>query len=178
MTIPGIRLKALQITAVALMFCAPLFAQTVPHTEAESLSGKKIVLPDAASGKLAVLIVGFSHKSSTPMKEWAQRIDADYRSNPGIIYFQVPVIASAPRMVRGMIMHGMKKDVPKDKYETFAVVTRDEIAWKQAAGFDRPDDAYILLLDATGNIRWKTSGTAEAHYTELKTQIAQLATPK
>jgi hypothetical protein len=178
MTIPVVRLKAWLIMAVALMFCAPLFPETVPHTEAETLSGKKIVLPDAAAGKLAVLIVGFSHASSAPMKEWAQRVDADYRTNPGFIYFQVPVIAGAPRMVRGMIMHGMKKDVSKEKYDTFAVVTQDEHAWKQAAGFERPNEAYVLLLDASGNVLWKTQGTADAHYAELRTRIAQLATQK
>jgi predicted transcriptional regulator len=81
-------------------------------------------------------------------------------------------------MVRGMIMRGMKKDIPKDKYETFAVITQDENAWKQAAGYERSEEAYVLLLDASGKIRWKTHGAPDAHYAELKTQIAQLAERK
>jgi hypothetical protein len=178
MPIPGVCVKALRTMAVAILICAPLFSQSVPHTEAESLSGKKIVLPDAATGKIAVLIVGFSRSSSAPSKEWAQRIDDDYKANPGFLYFQCPVIAGAPRMVRGMIMRGMKKDIPKDKYETFAVITQDENTWKQAAGYERSEEAYVLLLDASGKIRWKTHGAPDAHYAELKTQIAQLAERK
>ena len=39
---------------------ASLSAQVNPHTEADTLADKKIVLPEAAAGHPAVFIVGFS----------------------------------------------------------------------------------------------------------------------
>lgn len=167
------------IFAVALL-CAPASAQAVPHTEAETLSEKKIMLPDFVAGRPAVLIVGFSHASSSPAKDWARRVDADYPSDQKFISLQVPVLAGAPRLVRGMIRHGMKKDIPKEKYDRVALIFKDEDAWKSAAGFESAhgDDAYILLLDASGNIRWKTHGTTADHYDELKTRIAGMSQQK
>jgi hypothetical protein len=180
MKIPAFRSKVLCAVLVSVVLCAPVCAQTVPHTEAETLSEKKIVLPDFVAGRPAVLIVGFSHASSSPTKEWAQRVAADYPSDAKLACLQVPILAGAPRMVRGMIRHGMKKDIPKEKYDRVALVFKDEDAWKKAADFDHShsDDAYILLLDASGNIRWKTRGTAADHYDELKTQIAHLPAQK
>ena len=58
-----------------------------------------------------------------------------------------------PRLVRGgMATHGIKGSVPKEQYDHFLLVYNGEKELKQAAGFDQPDDAYLLAIDSAGAI--------------------------
>ena len=43
-----------------LLFVGPLAAQSIPHTQADTLSGGKITLPDAVLGHPAIITIGFS----------------------------------------------------------------------------------------------------------------------
>jgi hypothetical protein len=38
------------------------------------------------------------------------------------------------------------------------LVSHGEKQLKQAAGFDKPDDAYLLVIDKTGTIAWRFHG--------------------
>lgn len=138
--------------------CAPLWAQTLPKTEFETLAGSKLTLPDAAVGKTALLIVGFSHASSKPTGDWAKELGADCRSHPRLVCYQIAVLQDAPRMIRGFITGGIKRDIPKDQRNTFLILVHDEDTWKRLAAFSDPDDAYLLLIDDRSNIHWKTHG--------------------
>jgi len=44
--------------------------QQFPRLEEENLNGQQVVLPDAASGKVAVFVMGFSKTSKTPTEAW------------------------------------------------------------------------------------------------------------
>ena len=139
--------------------CAPLWAQTLPKTELETLAGSKLTLPDAAMGKTALLIVGFSHASSKPTGEWAKELDADCRSHPRLVCYQIAVLQDAPRMIRGFITGGIKRDIPKDRRNSFLILVHDEDTWKRLAAFSDPDDAYLVIIDERSNIHWKTHGS-------------------
>jgi hypothetical protein len=72
--------------------------------------------------------------------------------------WSVAVLEDVPRLVRGMATHGIKSGTPKDQYDHFVLVFKGEKAIKQAVGFDRPDDAYLAVVDAAGTIRWSYHG--------------------
>jgi predicted transcriptional regulator len=57
-----------------------------------------------------------------------------------------------------MVTHGIKGSVPKEQYDRFILVYHGEKELKQAAGFDRPDDAYLLVIDRTGAVHWSFHG--------------------
>jgi hypothetical protein len=61
-------------------------------------------------------------------------------------------------MVRGMATHGIKSGTPKDQFDHFLLVFHGEKQLKRAVGFDRPDDAYLLVIDGAGVIRWSFHG--------------------
>ena len=47
--------------------------------------------------------------------------------------------------------------------------------WKEAVGYDSPNDAYLVLLDADGAIRWRFHGALnDASLAGLKSQLADL----
>jgi uncharacterized lipoprotein YbaY len=82
---------------IRLLCCAVLTvtvwaqsAQPMPHVEGENLAGHKIALPDDASGKVAVLVFGFTKASKEPTNTWADKILAEYGSRSGFELYQLP----------------------------------------------------------------------------------------
>ena len=140
---------------VILLVASSLSAQVIPHTEAETLSGKKIVWPDAASGHPAVFIVGFSRAGGDSSGRWGKQLRQEF-SNVQI--YSVAELQDAPKMVRGMIRHSMRGNIPQNEQDTFVVLYQDEDVWKKLADFSDPNDAYMLLVDSMGRIRWRTHG--------------------
>jgi hypothetical protein len=133
-------------------------SQPVPHTEADTLSGKKIVLPDAIRGHLAIFIVGFSRAGGEACTRWDKALRQQFGSGSSVQIYNVAELQDAPKMVRGLIRRGMRKGVPADEQDFFVLLYQDEEVWKQFAGFSAADDAYILLLDSKTNIQWRAHG--------------------
>ena len=91
-----------------ILVAASLSAQVIPHTEAETLSGKKIVLPDAVSGHPAVFIVGFSRAGGDSSGRWGKQLRQEFTTDSNVQIYSVAVLQDAPKMVRGMIRHSMR----------------------------------------------------------------------
>jgi len=70
----------------------------------------------------------------------------------------VAVLQDAPKLVRGMIKHGMRSGIPQNEQDSFALLYKDEDVWKKLVDFTDVNDAYILLTDSTGKIRWHAHG--------------------
>lgn len=149
----------------ALGWCTGPF----PTIDGENLRNEKVTIPEAGKGHPAVFVIGFTHASQIQIKAWAAKLE------PEIHPYSVAVLQDAPRLVRGMAVHGMKSGVPEELRARFLVVFHGEEELKQAVGFDRPDDAYVVLVDGEGLIRWSFHGPfAEDTFAELKRQFADL----
>lgn len=162
------------VVFAALLTCRA-GAQQFPRLEEESLAGQKIVLPDAASGKVAVMVLGFSRGSSKATEARAKRILSDFGKDPGFVLYQLAVIEDAPRLIRGMIGLGIKKGLPESQRATFVLVTQQEAALKQLVGFKEPDDAYIVVLDRSAKVVYQTHGAStDPTYGELQARLQTL----
>lgn len=144
------------LTLCSLAFAA--YAETLPQIEGENLSGKKVVLPEASAGHAAILVIGFSHASQNQTKAWADRLDHRFPDPALITVYPVAVLEAVPRLARGMAVHGIRSGTPKNQRDRFLLVYHHEAELKSAAGVSAPDDAYILLLDGHGAIRWRFHG--------------------
>jgi hypothetical protein len=167
----------LGLSLAVLVCCAAvtLAAETIPSTEAENLLGEKIKIAASLNGKVGVLLLGFSHASGTNVGVWEKRLAQDYGANAQVVIYQMPILESVPRLVRGMMSSGMRKDIPKDKQANFLLVYHDEAEWKQVCGYQKSDDAFIVLGDKTGEIRWRGSGDGKlGSYATLHQQIQVL----
>jgi hypothetical protein len=129
-------------------------AEAFPNLQFDTLAGPKLTMPAAAAGKPALFIVGFSHASSEQTNYWAKHIPADMVNT-----YSVAVLQDAPRLVRGMALHGIKSSVPKPKQDHFLVLYSDEDRLKSAAQFQAPDEAYLILIGADGSIQWCFHGS-------------------
>jgi len=170
----NLRSLPVRVLMIALLL-VPATAQQFPRLQEENLAGQQVVLPDAASGKVAVLVIGFTHASQKPCEAWAKRLLQDFGSNPAAVAFQLAVIEDAPRFIRGMITSGMKKGLPENQRGTFIPVMHEEAALKTLVGYKAADDAYIVVLDRGGKVVYQTHSAApDAGYSELRAKLAGL----
>jgi hypothetical protein len=144
----------------------------MPKTEGESLAGQRVVLPDAAAGKVAVLVFGFTKASKAATSAWAAKLQADFGARSEFELYQLPVLEDVPRFVRGMAMSSMKKGVAEDKRDHFVPILHGEAELKELVHYKQADDAYLVVLGRTGNVIQQTHGTGDdATYAAVQSAI-------
>lgn len=93
MTTWVLALLAVALTAAA---AAPVnelaVGDQLPPLRGESLSGRTAVLPQAASGRVALLMLGFTYDSRFQVEAWAKRFRKDFEIEPRVTFFEIPMI--------------------------------------------------------------------------------------
>ena len=167
--------RALWLPAIVLAVAAAVVAQNLPTIEGDSLAGQHVALPEAANGKVAVLILGFSKASKMPTSAWGNRIVTDFASTPNLVTYQLPVLEEVPGIIRGMVISGIKKGVPENRRGYFVPVLQGESDLKKLVNYKQPDDAYLILLDRGGRIAYQIHGAlTESSYAEVRQHIVAL----
>ncbi len=170
---PGARvLVRLSVLALGIGI---LSAQDLPRIGGESLSGRHVILPDAVSGRVAVLVLGFTKASKTPTTAWGARIETDFASNPEFVLYQLPVLEDVPGIIRGMVISSIKKSVPEKQRDHFVPVLHGEGELRKLVSYKEQDDAYLIVLDRKGSIVYQMHGAlSEPNYTEFRQHIMAL----
>lgn len=141
----------------------------------ENLAGSRVELPSAASGKVAVLVFGFTKASKAPTGEWAKKISGDFGHSSQFAVYRLPVLEDVPRLIRGMVIGSMRKGVAESERDHFIPILEGEADLKKLVGYREADDAYLVVLDRTGKIAKQMHGTmTDASYSELRREIAGL----
>jgi hypothetical protein len=165
-------------TTLVISFCALLgvaAARQFPRLQEENLAGQQVILPDAASGKVAVLVFGFSRASQNSTGAWMRHLRDDFGKNASVMLYQLPVLEEAPRMIRGMITSSMKKGVPEAERANFIPVMHNEAELKHLVNYKEADDAYLVVLNRTAKIVYQThSGPDASGYPELRAKLQSL----
>jgi hypothetical protein len=173
------KLSAIPLMLAAYLLCIPsAMAQALgalPKIEGENLAGQTVELPEAAAGKVAVLIFGFSKASKGPTSAWAKKISADFPNQPAFVLYQLPVLEDVPRFIRGMVISGMRKDVPGNMHDHFVPLLHGEAQLKTLVSYKDSDDAYLVVLDRGGKIVAQTHDPfSETDYSQLREKIVSL----
>ena len=173
--------KTLRFASVLLLFTVTWAhaQQMMLRVEGESIAGRKVVLPDAAKGHVAVLVLGFTKASKTPTSAWGSRIASEFGSQSGFELYQLPVLEDVPRLIRGMVVSGMKKGVKENMRDHFVPLFEHESELKKLVGYREPDDAYLVVLDPSGEIVDQVHGTfSDALYARLREALHKLLAPQ
>lgn len=144
----------------------------MPEVKAEALSGDKSVsLLEKSKGKVSVVVFSFAREASVQVKAWGTRIAADLGKEK---LWQVAVLDGAPRILRGMILRGMRSDMPKELQAQALVLYSDGDAWKKRLHFTSDKHAYVVVVEAGGKVKWMHHGVFEERkYEELKTAVGK-----
>ena len=167
------KLRCYRYALILLLVPPAMRAQRIPQAKVESLTGAPIALPQVLQGKIGVLVLGFSRGSQQAVTDWGRKLAADYRDSPAVLYYEMPMLAGVPRLMRGLVVRQMRSSVPERAWPRFAPLTEDEKAWRSLAHYTSEEDAYVLLVDGEGNVRWQTEGPpSDMAYATLKQQIS------
>lgn len=171
----------MRCVAAAVFFVASLssalhsFAEEMPQISGQSLANKQIDFPSVCGGSVCIIVIGFSHASQSQVKAWTDRANSEFHDHPHVAIYSMAVLEDAPRLVRGMAVHGIRSSVPAAQHDHFVIVYQGEAGLKRVVAFQKPDDAYILLLDRTGQINWTTRGSpSDASSEDLRKHISSL----
>jgi hypothetical protein len=131
-----------------------------PRLEGEFLSGRKAILPDAASGKFALVLLGFTYQSRFSVESWAEHVRTAFAQRGNATFFEVPVLGGFARLGKWFIDSGMRAGTPKDLHDNVITVWGDVDRWKTFMGFTSAaqDDAYLVLIDPNGRVAWLYRG--------------------
>jgi hypothetical protein len=147
---------------------------TFPHLEGEFLTGRKAVLPDAAAGKFALVLLGFTYQSRFSVESWADHVRPAFAQRPNATFFEVPVLGGLARLGKWFIDSGMRSGTPKDLHENVITVWGDVDRWKALMNFAdaNQDDAYLALMDQKGRVVWLYRGSyTDAAFAEMTRKI-------
>jgi hypothetical protein len=140
---------------------APLqVGDTFPRLEGEFLTGRNAVLPEAAAGRLALVMMGFTYKSRYQVEAWAEQIEPAFAGRDDATFFEVPVIGGMARLGKWFIDSGMRRGTPKALHEHVITVWGGVDRWKALMGFTprAEDDAYVTLIGPDGRVLWLHRG--------------------
>jgi hypothetical protein len=166
-------MKLLKFLALFCFVAALTSAQSIPAIKAKALDNSEIILPNPGSQQLLILIVGFSQKSGKLCEVWSKKISADYHADARIAYFSLPVLQSAPSLVRPLIVYGIRKGLPAEERRRFVPLYSNESDWKKLVNFSAPDDAYLIVAASDGHPLWQAHGPySDAVYIDLKKSVA------
>lgn len=147
----------------------------IPPIHAIAVSGEHVDLPSGLHGRVAVLVVSFSQGSRDEVTAWGRRLEADYHGSPNVLYYEMPVLAGVPRPLRGWVTRKIKDSIPAPAQPRFVPILDHEAEWKAAAEFGRnggEEDAYVLVVDSSGNILSRMAGApSDQSYAELTKRL-------
>ena len=162
---------------LAFVSVATSFAQSIPAVKANALDDSEVILPRPDSQQILILIVSFSRKSGKLCEVWSRRISADYEADTRVVYYSLPVLESAPSIVRPMIVYGMRKGVPPKELRHFVPIYSNESEWKKLVSFSSPHDPYLIVVRSDGQPVWQAHGLyTDALYADLQKSVAALLT--
>ncbi len=147
----------------------------LPLLQGEYLSGQRANLPQDSSGRVALLMLGFTYESRFAVESWAKRFRQDFGNQPKVTFFEIPMIGGLARMGKWFIDGGMRRGTPKTDYGNVITVYGGTDAWKQRVGFKDPNAAYLLLLNQNGKVAWRYAGAfADDPYAALSSKVSSL----
>jgi hypothetical protein len=147
----------------------------LPELRGEYLTGREAVLPQAARGRVALLLLGFTYEARFPVEAWAKKFRERFQTDSRVTFYEVPMIGGLARLGKWFIDSGMRRGTPRSDYEHVITVYRDTETWKRLMGVVDPNAAYLILLDREGNVAWRyAGGFDEAAYAALALKAAEL----
>jgi hypothetical protein len=146
-----------------------------PKLHGQTLDGKVIVLPDAAAGKVALLLLGTSRKGGERTGPWKDHFVTDFGSNQNACYYVAALLQSAPAPIRGLIRSGMRAGTPVAAQAHVLTSASDDEAWKKYMNIRDNTLPCVLLLDESGHARWSYTGSFDSNrYEDLKKAASAL----
>ena len=127
-----------------------------PELKGRFLTGRDAALPQAASGKVTLVAMGFTYQSRFPVEAWADWYRTTMGFRTDVTLFEVPMIGGLATVARWFIDRGMRSGTPVELHDRVITVYGGTGDWKRRLSYapEHKDDAYLIDLDTSGLVRW------------------------
>ncbi|MEI6669892.1 MAG: hypothetical protein WCP29_17220 [Acidobacteriota bacterium] len=158
---------------------APLrVGDRLPALKGHFLTGRAAVLPEAASGHVALVAMGFTYQSRFRVEAWGAWYRATMGASTDVTFFEVPMIGGLATLARWFIDRGMRDATPVELRDHVITVYGGTGDWKARLSWspERKDDAYLVVLDREGLVRWlEHGGFDQSRADELQVLLTSLS---
>ena len=152
--------------------------QRMPELKGQTLTGRTAVLPQASKGNVTLVAMGFTYKSRFPVEAWTDWYRTTIDPTTAVTFFEVPMIGGMATLGRWFINRGMRSGTPVELHDRVITVYGGTGEWKQRLSYStrHEDDAYLIVLDTRGVVRWLHHGVFDqSRADELKGLLISLA---
>jgi putative protein-disulfide isomerase len=132
-----------------------------PEMKAQTLSKKDIIFPAETLGKPTILCLVFDGKAQSLVDTWTTPILEKYPNNE-VNYYEIPMIKSVYKIIKGTIDNGMRKGVPEKLHKNVATYFGSLSDYKTKLMLDDTNNCFVFLLDKEGTIKYVSDNVADA----------------
>jgi hypothetical protein len=130
-----------------------------PHLAARDLEGRSLELPDAFSGRSNLVVLAFRREQQAMVDSWVSWWETIAEEHPSLRCYEIPVIATRWSPARPVIDGGMARAVrAQEARRRTLTIYSDVRRVTDALAIDSTDTVTVLLIDADGLVRWRTTG--------------------
>jgi len=135
----------------------PNIGNKFPEVQDDSLAKTPVSLPDAAKGKVTLVVISFLHQNQSQLDSWLEPYVDKFGTKESHTFYEVPMISGGYKFMRPMIDGGMRAGIPTAKHKNVVTMYGDVEKYIKALNLD-PKYGYAFLLDREGIIRWQGQG--------------------
>jgi hypothetical protein len=130
-----------------------------PDLAASDLEGRNITLPDDLPAGPRLVMIAFQRWHTLLLDGWTRALPPLSAAYPDLTVWEVPALSRAYLPGRFWIDGGMRAGIPDPDARRHTLTAYTDLR-ALARNLDLPsfDTVYVLLLDAEGEIVWRTSG--------------------
>jgi hypothetical protein len=144
-------------------------SDALPSLAGQTVTGKPLDILKAAEGNVAVVIFSFSRAGGRDAQNWAQHLTKDQQQLP--LYMAI-FLESVPRFFRSAAVSGIRSGMSPAMQDRTLLLYQQQSLWEHRLHVTDESDAYLLVLDRDGHIRWMLLGPfADALYLRLKQEL-------
>jgi len=148
--------------------------QKFPTIEAETLSQKKVVFPDIAEGKYALIIIAFKRQTQGQVDSWLDPFIEEFGDQEKVTFYEIPMISNNWKWMSSWIDSGMRSGVPAYKHDNVATYYGPLTKYFEYFSIENSKLCYTFLLNEVGEIIWRDQGAAsEEAYNELRNLVKE-----
>jgi hypothetical protein len=131
-----------------------------PTVKGENLSGRHMVLPRNFEGKLNIVVVAFYREQQLQVNSWSPTVQELQRKYPEIHMYELPTISTGYVLMKWIIDKGMRSGIKNTKTRDHTITLyTDTKKFRQDLDLPTDETIYVMLVDSSGAVRWKTGGS-------------------
>ena len=151
----------------------------LPRIEGESLSARKVVLPDSVKGRIGLLVFSFSREAGGPARCWNETYARIGMTDRDAGMFGILMLSDIPWLFRGLAVSGIKSGIPAALHDRTVKVFTDDDVWRTRLGVKAPQTPHLVVVDRTSRVRWLYSAPCDgAGEQQLREQLKGLVAEK